>query len=87
MSVFTQPFDAYFLILGWSCVVFVSLILYDVRLIIIISYWLYDYISYYEAVFKSVSPLFQAGVQHTQAAREVVQMLNPRPQLAIHGLL
>lgn len=37
--------------------------------------------------FRIVEALRMAGLAHTQAARDVVQQLHPRPHLAIHGII
>jgi hypothetical protein len=36
--------------------------------------------------FRLVEALRMAGVQHSQAAKEVVARYHPRPHLAIHGI-
>jgi hypothetical protein len=40
-----------------------------------------------DARFRLAEALARANVQHTDAARDAVLRLNPRPHLAIHGLL
>lgn len=40
-----------------------------------------------DARFRLTEALARAGVQHSDAARHAVAQMNPRPHLAIHGLL
>lgn len=37
--------------------------------------------------FRIMEALRMAGLQHTQAAKDIVQQYHPRPHLAIHGIL
>lgn len=40
-----------------------------------------------DARFRLAEALAHAGLQHSDAARQAVAAMNPRPHLAIHGLL
>jgi hypothetical protein len=37
--------------------------------------------------FRITEALRMAGLQHSQAAKEIIQQYHPRPHLAIHGII